>query len=146
MSITANTTYIASVHTTGYYSSTTPFFTSGVSRGPLRLLADGEDGPNGLYDYGASKFPVSAYQSSNYWVDVVFDTTIGVDVTPPVVVANAPSAGTSGIPVATTVTAIIIPNIVALPFRLPRFVATEANISPTDLSAVPRLLIAPIVL
>ena len=105
VSITANTTYVASVHTTGYYSSTTPFFTSGVSRGPLRLLADGEDGANGLYDYGTSKLPVSNFQSSNYWVDVVFDTTIGADVTPPVVVANAPSAGTSGVPVATTVSA-----------------------------------------
>ncbi len=72
--ITANTTYVASYHTTvGHYSVDEPYFPGlAVVKSPLRALADGEDGPNGVYKYGPSGFPTSTYNSSNYWVDVVF--------------------------------------------------------------------------
>ncbi len=75
--VTANTTYVASYHTnTGFYSANSPGgFTSAVSRGPLTALANGTDGANGVYLYGGSGFPTNTYQSSNYWVDVVFDTS-----------------------------------------------------------------------
>ena len=46
-----------------------------TTRGPLTALRNGTDGGNGVYRYGASGFPNSTYQSTNYWVDVVFDTT-----------------------------------------------------------------------
>ena len=37
---------------------------------------DGVDGPNGVYRYGAGGvFPTDTYQSTNYWVDVVFQTS-----------------------------------------------------------------------
>ncbi|MFD1536094.1 DUF4082 domain-containing protein [Nonomuraea guangzhouensis] len=74
VSITANTTYIASYHTTsGNYSVTRPYFTSAYTNGPLTALANGTD-PNGVYTYGAtSTFPTSSYQSTNYWIDPVFD-------------------------------------------------------------------------
>jgi hypothetical protein len=75
VAITANTTYVASYHTTsGYYSVNRPYFTSAYTNGPLTALANGTD-PNGVYTYGASStFPTTSYQSSNYWVDPVFDS------------------------------------------------------------------------
>ncbi len=36
-------------------------------------------------------------QASNYWVDVVFDTYIGPDVTPPVIISVTPSDNASGV-------------------------------------------------
>ena len=53
-------------------STTTGYFTAAVTNGPLTALADGTDGPNGLYRYGATGFPTLSCNSSNYWVDVVF--------------------------------------------------------------------------
>ena len=41
-----------------------------MTNGPLTALAGG-----GVYAYGsANTFPASAYQASNYWVDVVYST------------------------------------------------------------------------
>jgi hypothetical protein len=54
-----------------------PYFASGgVQNGPLEALADGVDGGNGVYRYGASSgFPTLTYQATNYWVDVAFSPT-----------------------------------------------------------------------
>ncbi|MEV4181790.1 DUF4082 domain-containing protein [Streptosporangium canum] len=72
--VDANTTYVASYHTTsGFYSTTKQYFTSDYTNSPLTALADVKQGGNGVYTYGAtSTFPTSTYQSTNYWVDVVF--------------------------------------------------------------------------
>ncbi|MGW2197400.1 DUF4082 domain-containing protein, partial [Streptosporangium sp. NPDC001682] len=74
VSITADTTYIASYHTTsGFWSVTRPYFTTQYANGPLIAPADSAAGGNGVYRYGAvNNFPVNSTQSSNYWVDVVF--------------------------------------------------------------------------
>jgi len=73
VSINANTTYVISyVAPGGHYSDDTGFFTSAVTNGPLTALKDGTDGVNGVYKYGSKVFPNTGYQSSNYWVDVVF--------------------------------------------------------------------------
>ncbi|HEY0611063.1 MAG TPA: DUF4082 domain-containing protein, partial [Chitinophaga sp.] len=74
VTINANTTYVASYfNNTGDYATTNPFFDKAVVNGPLRALANGEDGPNGLYKYSATPvFPDNNYGSSNYWIDVVF--------------------------------------------------------------------------
>jgi hypothetical protein len=79
ISVRAGTTYIASYHTAvGRYAATNNFFaSSGVAAPPLRALATGVDGPNGVYRYGASGFPNSSFQSTNYWVDVVFIAASG---------------------------------------------------------------------
>ena len=92
VAITANTTYVASYFAPlGHYSYNSAFFTSAVVNGPLRALANGEDGGNGLYLYTASGgFPNGTWNSNNYWVDVVFSTTVGNQ--PPVAVADAYSA------------------------------------------------------
>ena len=74
--IQANTTYVASYHSSGGgYSFDDQYFTAEFNSPPLRALADGEDGPNAVYVYGASAFPTLTYQSANYWVDVIFDAT-----------------------------------------------------------------------
>ena len=67
-------TYIISNYSpSGWYSATNNAFTSAVENTPLRGLADGEDGTNGVYLYGGG-FPVNSYQASNYFVDVVFES------------------------------------------------------------------------
>jgi PKD repeat protein len=73
--ISANTVYVASYHTNvGRYAGDNNYFAnSGVDRGPLHALRSGVSGSNGVYAYGSGIiFPNSSYQSSNYWVDVVF--------------------------------------------------------------------------
>src|SRR5262249_28868723 len=53
VSITANTTYIASHHGGGgYYASSSYFASAGVDNAPLHALKDGTDGVNGVYVYG----------------------------------------------------------------------------------------------
>ena len=73
VSITANTTYVASYYSTdGYFAITAGGLSSAVVSGPLTALASGTDGPNGVFIYGGG-FP-NDYRSanSNYFVDVVF--------------------------------------------------------------------------
>ena len=87
VSIAANTTYIVSYFTpTGHYSANGGFFTSaGVDNPPLHALANGVDGLNGVYQYGsASGFPTSSFNSTNYWVDLVFTDNTNI---PPVISA-----------------------------------------------------------
>lgn len=98
--ITANTVYVASYHTkVGYYSKNDNFFAnSGVDSSPLYALRNDESGSNGVYSYSpTSTFPTSSYQSANYWVDVVFVTTLGPDTTPPTVTATTPTNNATGV-------------------------------------------------
>jgi beta-glucanase (GH16 family) len=78
VAIAANITYVASYHTSeGYYAGDTQFFaTSAVNQPPLQALANGPSGGNGVYVYGTGGvFPKQTYESTNYWVDVVFNPT-----------------------------------------------------------------------
>ena len=95
VAVTANTTYLASYHTpTGFYSIDTNYFaTNGVNNPPLRALANGVAGSNGVYQYGPGGFPTSSFNSSNYWVDVVFKANLAPDVTPPTVTISDPTNG-----------------------------------------------------
>ena len=79
IAINANITYVVSLFSpSGDYAANNPYFTQAVVNGPLRALANGEDGPNGLYRYSStSVFPNNNFNSSNYWVDVVFTTSGG---------------------------------------------------------------------
>lgn len=78
LSIEAGVTYIASVYSpSGDYASTSNYFTTATVNGPIKALADGEDGGNGLYKYGSSGVPTSSHNKSNYWVDVVFNAGEG---------------------------------------------------------------------
>jgi hypothetical protein len=77
--VAANTTYVVSYFApNGHYAADDTFFTTGVDSVPLHALANGVDGGNGVYRYGSTGgFPNSTWQSSNYWVDVVFNQTAG---------------------------------------------------------------------
>ncbi|HEX2708063.1 MAG TPA: DUF4082 domain-containing protein, partial [Solirubrobacterales bacterium] len=73
VSIQANTTYVAGyLAPKGHYSANGPTLEAGVKNPPLQALANSTSA-NGVYAYGASSvFPTNTYQSSNYWVDVLF--------------------------------------------------------------------------
>jgi hypothetical protein len=78
VAISANTTYVVSYHAPdGAYAYDSGYFTgSGVDAGVLHALsaADAMTG-NGVFAYGpASAFPDQEYNSTNYWVDVLFST------------------------------------------------------------------------
>ena len=77
MAITANTTYVASYHSNGYYSATGNFFASADVNGTLTAPASSTSGGNGVYAYGSAvTFPTSTYGATNYWVDVLFSPTV----------------------------------------------------------------------
>ena len=94
--VTANTTYVISYHSNnGFYSAGTPSFGNSLENGVLTGLQSGTDGANGVYLYSTNpSFPTQHYQSSNYWVDVVFDTTALVNL-PPVVSLTSPAEGSN---------------------------------------------------
>jgi hypothetical protein len=94
--ITANTTYVASYYTaSGNYAADGGYFGSGRTAGPLYFFADSESGGNGVYAYGStSTFPTGSWNSTNYWVDVIFDyTPSSSDSTPPTVAITSPTGG-----------------------------------------------------
>ncbi|MBE2224280.1 MAG: DUF4082 domain-containing protein, partial [Anaerolineae bacterium] len=95
--INPNTTYVASYHTeVGYYSVDNGYFsTTDVVNGPLRALAGGVSGGNGVFVYGSSAYPTQTYNSANYWVDVVFET--GPDTMAPVVTGVFPLQAASNV-------------------------------------------------
>jgi hypothetical protein len=67
VTVTANTTYVASVHAS-VYGDTVNYFASPRTRGPLTAPVNA-----GVYRYGSSPvFPNQVYNKANYWVDVVF--------------------------------------------------------------------------
>ncbi|WP_433971185.1 DUF4082 domain-containing protein [Tunturiibacter lichenicola] len=73
--VTANTVYIASYWApVGHYSIDFNYFkTKGVDNAPLHALQNGVNGGNGVYFHASkSKFPSANYESSNFWVDVVY--------------------------------------------------------------------------
>lgn len=100
VSITANTTYIASYHApNGRYAVTNGYFTtgngaSGIDNPPLHALANSASA-NGVFLYGSGGFPNQTWQGSNYWVDVVFDTSAPIAL-PTVTFSDSPASITSG--------------------------------------------------
>jgi hypothetical protein len=74
VTISANTTYIASYHTnTGEYSANGNYFANAHTNAPLTAPSSSSSGGNGVYAYSSSNlFPNNTYNANNYWVDVVF--------------------------------------------------------------------------
>jgi hypothetical protein len=103
VTIAAGQTYVVSYFApNGHYATNPNQFSSAVDRGPLHGLANGFDGPNGVFRYGATGgFPDSTWQATNYWVDVVFQPT--PDTAPPTVAAKSPPAGSNTAPTNTPV-------------------------------------------
>jgi hypothetical protein len=78
VAISANTSYIASVHDPGgYYAVNAPYFNSAVTNYPITAMQSVTGAGNGLYTYEASSTnaPSSTFNASNYWVDVNFTTS-----------------------------------------------------------------------
>ncbi|HEV7173542.1 DUF4082 domain-containing protein, partial [Pedococcus sp.] len=76
--VTAGAVYVASYFApNGHYAGDSSYFASaGVDNVPLHALKDGVSGADGVYSYsGSSVFPVSTFNSENYWVDVSFATS-----------------------------------------------------------------------
>ena len=104
--ITAGTTYVASYYDPkGHYSDTAAFFTTaGVSNPPLEALANSVS-PDGVYTYSSgSTFPTSSYNAANYWVDVVFNTTV-TSSSGPMVTTVSPANSATKVSTGTSVTA-----------------------------------------
>ena len=101
----ANTTYVASYFSPdGYFAITSGGLANAVSSPPLKALANGEQGPNGVYNYGSSGFPTEG-SGANYWVDLVFTPSAVPDITAPVVSSVSPAANASGVAALSNVTA-----------------------------------------
>jgi hypothetical protein len=96
--VTPGATYVISyLAPQGGYAATPSAFTADQVVGPLTVPAAG----NGRYQYGGG-FPASTWQSTNYFVDLLFNPT---PPTPPVVTSVAPPAGATGISTTATVSA-----------------------------------------
>ncbi|MGC2222053.1 MAG: DUF4082 domain-containing protein [Methylocella sp.] len=88
VAIAANTTYVVSSHTGGFYSASGNYFTAPVTNGSLTATA-------GVYTYGtAISFPTSSFNASNYWVDVVVAATAAA----PAITSALTASGTVGTP------------------------------------------------
>jgi hypothetical protein len=87
--VTAGTTYVASYFTsTGHYAVTPGGLSSAVTSGPLTAVAGG-----GVYAYASGNaFPSSTYGGSNYWVDVVYNSS------GPTVQSTNPISGQTSVP------------------------------------------------
>src|SRR6185312_9279873 len=102
VAIAANTTYVASYYApVGGYAYTSAQFATALDNAPLHASS----GTNGLYRYGTGGgFPTNSYNSTNYWVDVVFNTTATTS-SGPTLVSASPASGASGVPVTSPITA-----------------------------------------
>jgi hypothetical protein len=107
VAIFAGKVYVASYHmTSGHYAADTGYFSGkAVDNSPLHAAQDSPATPNGVYAYGTtSSFPTGTWQSTNYWVDVVF-VSGGADTTPPTVQSVSPAANAIGVDPQSQVTA-----------------------------------------
>jgi len=110
VSVAANTTYIVSYHTSRYMASTN-YFGSPFKSGPLIAPT-----PNGVYSYGSRGYPTQTWQASNYWVDLVFETTTQV--------SPAPSPSSPPAPPSTSPSSTSSPTMAPAP--------SDSQASPTD--------------
>ena len=108
VAITANTVYVASyLAPNGRYAANSGYFASAAfDNAPLHALSTNANGGNGVYAYSASAvFPNATFQSTNYWVDVVFASSGPADTTPPTVTSTSPAAGATGVAATSAATA-----------------------------------------
>ncbi|MET3925244.1 DUF4082 domain-containing protein [Devosia sp. 2618] len=77
--IAAGATYTASFHSNGHYATTPNYFTTAHTNGLLTAPAAG----NGVFTYGIGNvMPTSTYGNTNYWVDVVMNSTASTNQAP----------------------------------------------------------------
>ena len=108
VALTVGQSYVVSYHApNGHYASDLDYFASaGFGTTPIYAPSGPEAGGNGVYVYsGTSAFPTQTYRSANYWVDVIYDTSIAPDTTPPTVTSTSPQAGATAVDPNANVTA-----------------------------------------
>ncbi|MGE0538106.1 MAG: DUF4082 domain-containing protein, partial [Pirellulales bacterium] len=80
VAVQPNTTYTISYYApNGHYSIDVGGLSERIDSGPLTVPGGASAG---VYRYGASGYPTESYQSSNYWVDVVFVESPITSITP----------------------------------------------------------------
>ncbi|MEJ5308916.1 MAG: DUF4082 domain-containing protein [Anaerolineae bacterium] len=110
--VSANTVYVASYYApSGHYAATGGYFDAEYIHAPLTAPASSSVGGNGVYLYGPLAFPTQSYNATNYWVDVVFATSIAADTSPPRVIAQSPAPGSSGADIGGNITATFNENV-----------------------------------
>jgi fibronectin type 3 domain-containing protein len=100
LTIQPGATYVVSVNANAFFPFTQSGLQTQVVSGPLRSVADGQ---NGVFGSAAAVFPTQSYSSSNYFVDL--DVVPDGDPAPPAVLATSPAGGAAGVDRSTTVTA-----------------------------------------
>lgn len=102
VSVSANTTYVVSYFApNGNYAFTSNGFATAQGAAPITGLANGNDGGNGVFSYGAtSTFPSGTYNSTNYWVDAVFNAGAP---SAPTAMSTSPGQGATGVPTTSAV-------------------------------------------
>jgi hypothetical protein len=103
VAVQAGVTYVASYFAPqGHYAYTGAYFASaGADSGVLHALSGPAAGGNGVFVATPSgAFPNQSFNSANYWVDVLFSTTLT-----PVVTATTPAAGAAGASINPVITA-----------------------------------------
>ena len=105
VAVDANTSYvIAYLSSKGYYTYVEGYFLTTHYNGPITALADGIGGKNGLIFYSNTPvLPTNNYNSSSYMVDLVFNTSVPADVTPPSIISNTPLANATEVPLASNI-------------------------------------------
>jgi len=77
VAVAANTTYVVSYYApAGHYAADSGYFASSAAvNPPVQALANGVDGPDGVFRYGTGGVLRRRHSARrNYWVDVVFST------------------------------------------------------------------------
>jgi hypothetical protein len=126
IAVSANTIYIASYFApVGHYSANTTYFSRrGADNAPLHAPADGVNGTNGVYYYSSNPrsggFPSNGYQATNYWVDVVFQSS------------QAPPTGT---PQLTTSTSISFGNVAVNSTSVKSIALTSSGTAPVTVKS-----------
>jgi Domain of unknown function (DUF4082)/Bacterial Ig-like domain len=102
VSLLPNTVYVVSVGFNAAYSVTASGLATQIVSGPLRSVADGQ---NGVHGPAAGVFPTSSYSSSNYFVDLVASPATVAPPAAPTVTSRTPAVGATGVTVTSTVRA-----------------------------------------
>jgi hypothetical protein len=102
VAVTVNKPYFISYYApNGHYAADNGSFTNGLTNPPLAAVADGNNGPNGVYLAGSNGFPTTGAAATNFWVDLVFNTSSAIGTANPVslwtpaAVPTTPAAPTS---------------------------------------------------
>jgi hypothetical protein len=102
-------TYVVSYSApNGNYAVDQGYFVSDLSAGPITVPDSVTAGGNGVFIAGIGSFPNQSFRESNYWVDVLFDSTTVV--TPPATPSPTPTPIASATPTPASSTGSFFPT------------------------------------